>query len=383
MSIAARPLRVLWLIKGLGPGGAERLLVHQARVADRDEVDLAVGFLVPWKVHLIPDLAAAGVRATCFPNETEWDLRWARELRQVLLTHPADVVHVHSPYVASVVRLLVRTLPRATRPAVVVTEHNRWPRHARATRLANRTTMALDDASLAVSADVRATMPQRLAERVEVITHGIELGAPTEAIARRDLQRARLGIGVDEFVIGTVANYRREKAWDLLLDAAAELFRRRPDAPVRFVTVGQGPLADDVHDQHARLGLGDRFVLLGYRPEPLWDVAAFDLFTLCSRHEGLPVALMEALACHVPVVATDVGGVSDVVRHDGEGLLVPAEDGDALVEAWLRLLDEPSTRQRLADGAARSADRFDITTAQRRLEAIYRGVAGRQRCAPA
>src|SRR5690606_27997930 len=122
---------------------------------------------------------------------------------------------------------------------------------------------------------------------------------------------------------------------DVLLEAAARVDADPRGRPVRFVVVGQGPLADELAAHHERLGLGRRLVLAGYRPDAVDVVAAGDVFCLASRHEGLPVALMEALALGRPVVATRVGGIPELVTDDVEGVLVPPDDADALAEAVL------------------------------------------------
>lgn len=368
-------VRVLWLIKGLGPGGAEQLLVNQAAARDATSVDVEAAYLLPWKDHLVPQLEARGVRARCLHGAHEWDPRWALRLARHLRRRHIDVVHAHSPYVAGATRLLLRVWPRRTRPKLVYTEHNRWPRHSRPTRLLNKLTMRLDDVDLAVSDDVRSTMPPRLASNVEVIEHGVELEAVTAAKAHRDEVRAELGIGDDEIVIGTVANFRREKAYENLLDAAARTLEH--DVPLRFVSVGQGPLEDEIRALHRRLGLGDRFLLLGYREDAVRVMSAFDVFTLASRHEGLPVALMDALALGLPVVATAVGGVPQAVTDGVEARLVPPDDPAALAGAYLEVARDPSLRARMGELAAKRAPDYDISAATRRLEQIYRDLAGR------
>ena len=374
---AAAPVRVLWLIKGLGPGGAEQLLVNQARVLDPAALAVEAAYLVPWKNHLVPALAAAGVPATCLDGPREWDLRWARRLRRQLRRRPVEVIHVHSPYVAGVTRLVVRTLPRRVRPAIVYTEHNRWPRHSRATRILNRLTMPLDDLDVAVSADVRATIPPRLARRVEVIEHGVDLEAVRTRLAHRLAVRAELEVGDDDVVVGIVANFRREKAYEVFLAAAAEA--AATDDRLRFVSVGQGPLEEEMRALAVRLGLGERVRLLGYCEDAVRVMSAFDVFTLSSRHEGLPVSLMEALALGLPVVATAVGGIPEAVTDGVEGLLVPPDDPAALAAGWLALAADPKRRGAMAAAARARGDELGIGPAARRLGELYREAAAARR----
>ncbi|MCX7620336.1 MAG: glycosyltransferase [Acidimicrobiales bacterium] len=371
-------VRVLWLIKGLGPGGAEQLLVNQARVHDRERFEMTAAYLVPWKNHLVGPLEAAGVPALLLDGSRDFDLRWVWRLRRHLADTPVDVVHSHSPLVAAGARLVAQTLPRAKRPALMYTEHNRWPRHNRLTRLANRLTFSLDDDQIAVSDDVRDTIPSRLRTRVTTLFHGIVLDEVRAQRSNRHEVRTELGIDEKTVVIGTVANFRREKDYPNLL-RAAQLALARTDVPLCFVAVGQGPLEAEVHELHRQLGLGDRFRLLGYRQDAVRMISAFDLFTLASRHEGLPVSLMEALALGVPVVATAVGGIPQAITDGAEGLIVPPRRPDLLAAAYCELAVDPGRRHTMSDAASARSKLFDIRTATRELEERYADLAERRR----
>src|SRR5262249_17495205 len=114
---ASVTLRVLWLIKGLGPGGAERLLVEHAASGAHDGFEYEAAYVLDWKQHLVPELEAAGVHTHCLGVRSELDPRWAVKLQSLLRHGAFDVVHAHSPFVASVARVETRTLPRARRPA--------------------------------------------------------------------------------------------------------------------------------------------------------------------------------------------------------------------------------------------------------------------------
>lgn len=371
-------VRVLWLIKGLGPGGAEQLLVNQAQAADHDRFDYRAAYLVPWKDHRVEQLEQAGVKVTLLDGPRDIDPRWMLRLRRLLLADPVEVVHNHSPLVASVTRTLVRSLPRDKRPALVYTEHNRWPRHNRYTRLANRLTYPLDDVQLSVSDDVIETIPTRQRAHVTTLVHGIDLAATRAKAAHRAAVRSELGIDEDEVVIGIVANFRKEKDYPTLLEAA-RITTQDSDIPVRFVSVGQGPLEEEIREQHRRLGLGERFLILGFQDDAVRTMAAFDIFTLSSRHEGLPVTLMDALALGLPVVATDVGGIGQAVTHGSEGLLVEPGRPELLAEAYRQLTADGDRRSEMSRRATERSSAFDITEATAELERLYAGASRRRR----
>lgn len=373
---SAPPVRVLWLVKGLGIGGAERLLVAAAGVHDRAAFAIEAAYVVPAKDQLVGALEERGVPVTCLGGTSR--LAWVRRLRALLDEGRFDVVHVHSPLVAAVARLAARSVPRRRRPRVMTTEHNGWSTLALPTRLLNAATAGLDDATLAVSEETRASIWwPRTRRRTEVVVHGVDLAGLRGAAGKGRGVREELGIGPDEVVVLTVANYRAQKAWPVLLAAAREVVDR--GLPVRFLGVGQGPLEAEVAAEHRRLGLGDRLLLLGRRDDVADLLAAADVFALASTYEGYPLAVMEALGAGVPVVATAVGGVVDAVG-DTAGLLVPPGRPDLLADALARMVD-PRERSRLAAGAEQAGRRYDIAHAVAVCEAHYRRLAGR-RAAP-
>lgn len=156
--------------------------------------------------------------------------------------------------------------------------------------------------------------------------------------------------------------------------------RRLGDAgePVRFVSVGQGPLAEELEAERDRLGLGGRFRFLGYREDPVRVLLAGDVFCLSSRFEGLPIALLEAMAAGLPAVATRVGGVPAVVTDGREGRLVAAGDPAALAAAIVSLRD-PEARARAAAAAGERVRAFNIDGAVRRQQELYARLADERR----
>lgn len=366
-----RRIRVLWLIKGLGPGGAEQLLLQAARVVDRERFSYEIAYVRPDKTHLVPEFEAAGIPTRRLGAGSTARAGWLRELRDLLAT--SDIAHVHSPVLAAATRLTALSLPRQRRPHVVTTEHNEWTSHRLPTRLANAVTGPLDEHTWAVSDEVRATVWGPLRSRFEVLVHGIDPASVTTGAAGRDETRRSLGIATGEVVSLTVANLRRNKDYPNLLEAARLATAREPR--LRFLSVGQGPLKDELDALHATTGLGDRFTFLGFRRDIHELMAAADMFTLSSAHEGLPVAVMEAFALGLPVVATAVGGVPTQVRDGREGRVVPPGDPAALADALVALAQDDALRAQMSRAARlRSAD-YDIRGAVREQERIYAELA--------
>ena len=370
----SRPLRVLWLVKGLGVGGIERLLCWTAAVRDTDAIESQAAYVLRHADDLVDELAATGVPVHPLVADNEYDLTWAVKLRRILDEGSFDIVHFHSPYVAGVARLVVQSMPEAERPRTMSTEHNVWSDFPIPTRVLNAATFPLDFAHIAVSRAVRESVTPRFRNHVEVVTQGVLVEDVRRHLGGREGARLTLGIGPNEVLAGTVANLRPPKDYPTLLTAAKRVVER--GVPVRFIAVGRGEEEEALRRLHTELELGDRFRFLGYREDAVHVLAGCDLFVLPSRYEGVPVAVLEALAMGLPVVATPVGTVPDVVTDGVEGRLVLPRDPAALASAIEEVAGDPARRHAMAEAAFRKGTELDIRTTTRRVEEIYREVAG-------
>ncbi|HMK63931.1 MAG TPA: glycosyltransferase [Acidimicrobiales bacterium] len=372
--------RVLWLIKGLEVGGAERLLVELAAQRDREHFDYEAAYVLATRDALAGDLEASGVPVHPLGARSSLDLRWMAELRRLLRQGCFDIVHAHLPYAASLGRLVARSLPAETRPTLIYTEHSLWNKTAVLTRVLNRSTVHMDSALFVVSEASHAALPVALRSHARVVVHGIDQARSAALVERRFELRRRLhelvGADIHEVIAITVANLRPEKGYDVLLGAAQATAAM--GIPMRFVSVGWGPLEQTLVDECRARALDEKVVFLGRRSDALELMAGSDLFVLPSHHEGLPVALMEAMSVGLPTVATEVGGVPGVVIDEVSGLLVPPGRPDLLADAVARLSQDETLRAKLASGALAAGARFDVATASRAIEEVYRELLARQ-----
>jgi glycosyltransferase involved in cell wall biosynthesis len=360
-------------VKGLGAGGAERLLVSMARVADHDRFEYVVAYVLPHKTAFRPSLEAAGVRVFCLQEPGDGRLGWLHRLHEVLRREHFDVVHTHSPVVAGVARAVARLLGHR-RPALISTEHNSWASYLWPTRLLNAALHPLDDRRFAVSSQARDSIWRPLRRGVEVLVHGVLPEDYEDVRSRRDTERRRLDIPADAIVVSTVANLRREKGYPELLTAAAEVLSEEPGTV--FLAAGQGALESQLHLAHRQLRLGNGFRFLGQVDDVPELLAASDLFVLPSRFEGTPIAIMEALCVGLPVVGTTVGGIPEQVTDGVEGLLVPPRDPSALTRALLTLVRDSDLRARMSVAAKHRGVDFDIRRAAAQIETAYLSVVG-------
>jgi glycosyltransferase involved in cell wall biosynthesis len=322
--------RILVLIKGLGRGGAEQLLVSAAPYLDRTQFEYEIAYLLPWKDALVPALRATGLKVHCLEHAR--GPAWMFRLKRLVQEREIDLVHAHSPMAGIGARF---ALCGPQSPRIVYTEHNLWNYYHPATRWGNLATFGLNDHVFAVSKQVQDSIryPPQLKflsmPPVETLYHGVDPEV-TRNWGSVDGVRKELGIGQEALVVGTVANFRAQKGYEHLLDAALRVRRRIPG--VRFVLIGQGPLEVAMRRRSERLGLEGTVIFTGYREDVPRLAGAFDVFTLSSLYEGLSIALVEAMVLRKPAVATAVGGIPEVIEHGKQGLLVAPGDAKGLAD---------------------------------------------------
>ena len=359
--------KVLLLLKGLGAGGAEMLAVTSARPRP-GHLNHEVAYLLAHKDALVPRLAEHAVPVRSYDQRRSWDPRWLFRLRRDLRRTEIAVVHSHAPVPAIGARLAARTIPKQHRPKLVTTLHNTWSSLHPLTRAVYRLTSGLDDAHLSVSEGVHASLPPSLATQDRVVVHGIDV-TQVRSTADRAGTREELGIDDDHVLVGTIANLRRTKGYPDLFAAAATVMERSERA--RFVIVGDGPMRDELEDLRSSLPHPERVLLTGRRLDATRLLSGFDVFCLPSHHEGLPVVLMEAMALGVPVVATRVGGVGELITDGVEGRLVDPHRPDDLASVLLDLAEDPDARARFADRARHRSEALDTRPALRAVHDTY------------
>jgi glycosyltransferase involved in cell wall biosynthesis len=253
-------------------------------------------------------------------------------------------------------------------PAVVATFHVFPPlRLTRRSVLQQRLLGARVGRGVAVSQAIAMLVHDELGwpeHKLDVIMNGI---AVDRFRRERDptLRRA-LTAGSDELLFLTAARLTPQKGIDVLLRAA-----RSVDG-ARFAIAGGGPERARLEAEAAELGVDDRVSFLGRRDDVPALLAAADAFVLPSRYEGTPLALLEAMAAGKPVVASAIGGVDEIVAPGESGLLVPADDPEALATTLRRVVAEPELRASLGEAARRRAEaEFSVAATARRVTAVY------------
>jgi glycosyltransferase involved in cell wall biosynthesis len=359
----ADSIRVVHIVLSMDVGGMERGLVNQIREGQKLGEAIDVVCLERPGV-LAPQLQALGVSVHCVHKKPGVRLRVIPALAKLLCRLQPDVVHTHQVgplfYGSTAAR-------RARVPAVIHTDHgkhygrlrNRWLSRI-AGRFADLFFCLTTDMANEVAA--RGIVPQ---SKIRVIANGIDLSRFQQA---RDKNRLResLGLPIGIPLIGTIGRLVEVKRQDVLLRGFANLRDRAPEAHLVFV--GDGPLLPELSALAETLHVRPYTHFVGYQAHPEDYLQALDVFALTSRSEGMPQTIMEASAAGIPVIASRVGGLPEIIEHEQSGLLFPAGDEAALAAGIWQLLSEKERAREMSEvGKRRVAERFDV----RRMAADY------------
>ncbi|HEU5002997.1 MAG TPA: glycosyltransferase [Actinomycetota bacterium] len=372
------PTRLLRVITRLNIGGpARQVLMLHRELARRGYACELVSGAPQAEEGTFPPPAERYTRVDSLRRETDFaaDARAISALTRQMRAWSPAIVHTHTTTAGGLGRIAAR---RAKVPVVVHTAHG----HVLSGYLSGPQTKLLTAAErwLARHTDVLVTVSHRVRDELlalgigrpeqwRVVPLGLELGDLLAGPAAPAPSREALGLPPDGPLVGIVGRLAAIKDHDTFLAMAAQVARARPD--VTFVVAGDGGLRQTL-ERTAGSVLGDRVRFLGWITDLPVLYGALDLVVLTSRNEGTPVALIEAGAAGRPVVATDVGGVPEVVRDGETGYVVPARDPAATAARALQILAAPELAARFgAAGREWVRSRFSAERLVEDLSALY------------
>jgi glycosyltransferase involved in cell wall biosynthesis len=367
-------IRVAHVIWSLGLGGAEQVVIRLAAGLDRRRFEPLICCLDE-PGPFAPRAEAAGVEVVALDKRGPLDARAAWRLARLLRSRRVDVVHTHL-WGASFWGRLAAIGARV--PAIVTTEHNvdSWKRahHFALDRALAPATTRL----VAVSQQVREFYEAHGVGlgRWQVVYNGVDTASAPQR--RRGPAFLELGLGRDEPVVGLVGRLVPAKAPDVFLGTLALAAARVPG--LRGLVVGDGPLRSGLEAEARRLGLEARVVFAGVRQDVPELLPGLDALVFSSLREGLSMAMLEAMAAGVPVVATEVGGTPELIAHGVTGLLVPPGRPDLLADAVVGLLGDAAAGDAIRQAARRCVEeRFSLARMTAAHEALYGEVLDRGR----
>jgi len=240
---------------------------------------------------------------------------------------------------------------------------------------------ATADGIIGVSSEITNILKGRYPSAdVRCIRNGIDLAQVVPTV-ERSAMRAQLGIAPDTFVVGTVGRLMPIKGLEYLIEALAQLRRQHGPQMSELVIVGDGPLRAVLGQCAESHGVSRDVKFLGMRTDVYNVMRAFDVFALSSLHEGMPMVLLEAMALGVPIVASHVGGIPEILEDRREGLLVPAGDAGALAREIEVLAGSSELRAELIRAArGRVEAQFSIQSSAAKVHEIYRSLNDAGKC---
>lgn len=386
--MSAQPIRIMRIIARLNIGGPAihvTLLTERLNNADF-ETQLVCGSIEEGEgdmsyyaeAHGVTPMIVAELSRSLNPLR---DIVTIFKLYRVIRRYKPDVVHTHTAKAGFAGRWAAKL---AGVPVIVHTFHGHVfsgyfsPAKTRLFILIEQLTARISDTIITLTQSLRRELADdyKIArkERITVLPLGLDL-QPFAATPRKPgVFREAWGIPADAPLIGIAGRFVPVKNHALFLEAAAKVHAVRPDA--RFVLIGDGELRVDIEAQINTLGLRKVIILTGWQRDLTAAYADMDVFVISSVNEGTPVTVIEALSNGCPVVATQVGGLADLLDGGAFGALVPSGDSSALAAAILATLDNPPDT-----GAAQAAmlNRYGIDILSRDLANLYRALLTQKR----
>ncbi|QDU37862.1 Alpha-D-kanosaminyltransferase [Maioricimonas rarisocia] len=360
-----QPVPIGFCITELDPGGAERALVHLVRRLDRNRW-LPIVYCLSRRGPLADDIESAGISLRCLDAGSSLDFRVVGRLRARLREDRPQILQTFLFHANVAGRLAAK---RAGVPIVVsgirVAEQEKgW--HL----LLERMTRRLVTHHVCVSRRVAGHAIRRMRldpDRVTVIPNGVDFER-FQSASPTDL--SCFGIPDDARVLVSVGRLHPQKGYDLLIEAIEPLLAK--ESPWHLLIVGEGPTRPDLERQVRDAGLEERIHLPGYRDDVPAILAAADAFVLASRWEGMPNAVLEAMAAGLPVLATDVEGIDELLPDGGTGIVCKPKSVHELRRGLERLLTSGDTRTAIGDNAQTVVrEQFAIDSVVQRYDELY------------
>lgn len=366
----SRPISVCHILPALPAHGAEQLLLDISSNIDPLRLDFSI-CLISEKGPLVADFERLGIPVTFLPKKGRFDVTIIWRLAKFLRKNRFDLVHTH----LFTGDLWGRIASFFLNVGVISTYHTTSdPNVERIGKLLDRLLVLRNDAIICVSEAVRQyhlaglnVMPDKLF----VIENGIDLKRFETPVSTVETRR-KLGLDPAGSWIVIVGRLIPLKGHKYLIRALALLMERFPTLGI--VIVGEGEEEPSLRQQVTQSGLTGRVVFLGLRRDVPEILRTMDVLALPSSREGLPIVLLEAMSAGLPIVATRVGGIPDVVQNGETGLLVD-QDPFAIAQALKTLFDNTDMRKKIGENARKVAlDRYDIRKVTERYEGLYRAV---------
>lgn len=365
-----KKIKILYLVDGFNIGGAEYNLLQMLEAMDREAYDITLCSFVD-RGDLKPAYEALGFPLHIIARRWRFDLSIFKRLYRLIQKGRFDIIQTLLFY-PDIIGAVMARLCRV--PACIAWETASHydaffkPPHR---RLFYRLAMRWATCIVTVSEEAKKSVvavERRPPEQIKVFPNGIDL-ARFERTAPAALRTEYQADG-ETMLIGVVARLDAIKGHSHLMEALSEVYKQHSN--FQCLLIGDGECRDALTAQVRQLGLQDHVQFLGFRRDIPELLSVLDLFVLPSISEGLPTVVLEAMASTVPVIATRVGGIPEVIQSGENGMLVPSKDSTALAESILQLMNHPQLRSNIAAaGRKRVEEQYSFRRQMEQFETLY------------
>jgi len=369
-----RKIHVAHLIHTMAYGGIETALLNWMKTFDRNRFQVTLFcFSNPGKTEqpFIDVAKSYGFNVQTIPwNRKKPVFKAARLLAQAVREQKIEIIHSHNTYANLVTLFTARIAPIRTVTTLYVWGNFGFVRNA--LQWADRLMMRWFDV---VSAHCKETYTRTLelgypADRLKLFVCGYETNPVSMTGSERNEGRAALNCSSSDFVFVNVARFWPEKAHDILLEGFRLVLRQHSNA--RLWLLGSGPEESSVRNMVEQMQLQDSVQFLGFRSDLERILAMSDVQVHPSDMEGVPLAVCAGLAAGLPVLATEVGGLSEIIRSGENGILIPPRDSQRLAQEMIRLLEDAQFRHQLGEaGKDFIQEEYSLKAAARHVEQSY------------
>ncbi len=365
-------LRITYLIPTLNLGGTEKHILNLAANLRMRGHDARIATVFK-EGFLAAQVEKCGVPFVCLTSKG-WGWRTFIKIFNWIRSNRVDILHTYlfgfHFFAALPAKLLKIPFVVSSRRELA---HWQKKRHLFIENMGN---LCIDRVVCCSHAAQQWTLAKERIQPNKILTihNGVDLNRFSPGPHRLKI-REEFGVPAAAQVLGTVANFSYEKAYPYLLETMNLILTENPQT--WFLLVGSGPLLDKMKCESKKIARSEQIVFTGFREDIPDLMDAMDVFALASLSEGFPNVLLEAMAMAKPVVATDVGGIPELISSGNDGVLVHPKDGKAMAAAILQLLRDPQTASRLGETARNKiASNFTIQKMVDQYENFYLSLSG-------
>lgn len=367
-----RKIKIMHILLSLECGGAEKVVVNLVKKLHGEKLAFSICALD--RVGALRDELDADMKVVCMARKSGLDFQLPFKLARAIKEEAPDIIHMHNP-TALLYGAIAGKMARVR--GMIVTQHGSVSAENPRMRFITGRLSRMANKNIPVSADIEKYLRNKYSlksDKIETIINGIDDSIYRPNAAERVEGKRKFDLK-DNIIIGHVARFSAEKDQRHLLKAFSMVASKIDNA--MLVMVGDGPLRDDLELFAKELNISDKVLFTGFRSDIPALLNIFDIFVLSSTREGTSLTLIEAMGAGLPIVATDVGGNSNVLDDKKTGLLVPARNAGRLADAIISLCQDPRAREEMGKaGRKRMEENFSLNKMAENYAKLYMELVG-------